>query len=83
MATRSCFNHHRRHTAIIVIIVTSPYDDGAGVLHDNAEQAVVAVGLPVRRQQQAHHHQRPNAPYHLHHQVGPHHNHKHCQHYQW
>ena len=59
---------------IIIIIIIFIYDD-AGVLHDNAKQAFVPVGLAVRWQQQAHHHQRPHAPHHLHHQVSHQHHH--------
>jgi hypothetical protein len=38
------------------------------VLHDKAELALVAVGVPVRGQQQADHRLRVDAAHHLHHQ---------------
>ena len=59
-------------SVIIVVGALLIMTINAGVLHDNAEQAVVPVGLPVRWQQQAHHHQRPHPPHHLHHQVSHH-----------
>ena len=39
-----------------------------GLFLDEPAAAAVAVGVPVRGQQQADNHQRPHAPHHLHHQ---------------
>ena len=48
----------------------------AGLLHDQAAEVAVAVGVSVRGQQQADHHLRPHPPHHLHHQGGGIHQHR-------
>ena len=48
----------------------------AGLLHDQAAEVAVAVGVSVRGQQQADHHLRPHPPHHLHHQGGGLHQHR-------